>query len=321
MPKAQIHYFSVTGNSRLAAEEVVRELEKGGWDVVLKDIRNFDIRNPTSIKPMSNPNSPTILNALNTTNTITNTPVMNAGDTVYSDLPGTADNSKTDFDDLGSVDFVGFVFPVFAFRAAIPMERHIQALPRAAKPTPVFLVATYAGYLDRAFMRLCDFLLPKNYIPVITTTLVCEDSWTAVRFPGWIFDKGKPLKKDIEGLREFSAHALPEAWKKNRESPKTAVSWVPFSPITLVAAMFPIGIWKGAHFPIFVRKSLCNRCGVCVRQCPTGRLRLSPYPVAQGNCVGCYGCINSCPKDAINTWFTNGNVRYRGPEIQNPEKK
>lgn len=222
--------------------------------------------------------------------------------------------------ELSANDFLGFVFPIYAFRAAIPMERYIQALPRAEKPTPVFLVATFAGYLDRALMRLQDLLLPLNYIPVITRTLVCEDSWTAVRSPGWIYDKGKPDHAAIAELGEFSAKVLPDAWNRHREQPKPAVSWVPINPITAIAAMFPIAIWKGAQFPIFVRKSLCNRCGACVRQCPMKRLRLDPYPVARGNCVGCYGCINVCPKDAINTWFTHGKIRYRGPEASPPER-
>ena len=210
-------------------------------------------------------------------------------------------------------DLLGFVFPIYAFRAAIPMERHIQALPSASKPVPVFLAATYAGYLDRAFVRLCGMLTARNYVPIVTTTLVCEDSWTAVRAPGWIYDEGRPDREAIGRLRSFAARELPAAWERNRAAPKPAVGWVPFNPVTALAAMFPVAIWKGAQFPIFVKRPLCDRCGACVRQCPMHRLRLDPYPTARGNCVGCYGCINVCPKDAINTWFTWGKIRYRGP--------
>ncbi|MBF0501297.1 MAG: EFR1 family ferrodoxin [Candidatus Riflebacteria bacterium] len=267
MPKAQIHYFSATGNSRLAAEAIVEGLHKADWLVSLKDIRNTNIKEET--------------------------------------------------ENLAVSDIIGFVFPIYAFRAAIPMEQHILSLPPSPTPKPVFFIATYAGYLDRSFMRLRDFILPKNYIPIITTTLVCEDAWTVVRFPGWIYDKGRPCKADLEKLRDFATNEIPKAVQKNRESPEPAISWVPFNPITALAATFPIAVHKGTQFPIFVKKSLCTRCGICVRQCPTGRLKLTPYPTANGNCVGCYGCINSCPLDAINTWFTYGNVRFRGPALRN----
>ncbi|MBF0546240.1 MAG: EFR1 family ferrodoxin [Candidatus Riflebacteria bacterium] len=264
MQKAQIHFFSATGNSELAAKIVSAGLKQAQWDVELKNIR--DLKN------------------------------------------------NEEFGKCTISNFVGFVFPIFAFRAAIPMEQHIINLPPSPRPKAVFLVATYAGYLDRTFMRLRDFLLPKNYFPVSTTTLLCADAWTAVRFPGHIYDQGMPYLKSQENLRDFACNELPEVWAKNRKSPVSNVGWVPYNPISLIAATFPIAIRKGKQFPIFVKKSSCTRCGKCVKQCPTGRLKLSPYPKPQGNCVGCYGCINSCPNDAINTWFTNGQVRYRGPE-------
>ncbi|MBF0408776.1 MAG: EFR1 family ferrodoxin [Candidatus Riflebacteria bacterium] len=219
-------------------------------------------------------------------------------------------------EDIISSDLIGFVFPIYAFRAAIIMEEHIQALPASKIPRQVFFAATYAGYLDRAFMRLRDFLVPKNYFPVAETTLICEDSWTAIRIPGTMYDTGWPEKASLKRLFDFSEKNIPQIWKQNADSPKAAICWVPFNPITLIAATFPIAIRRGKQFPIFVKKSLCTKCGKCASQCPTGRLKMMPFPKAQGNCIGCYGCINSCPVEAINTWFTNGRSRYRGPRLK-----
>lgn len=225
-------------------------------------------------------------------------------------------NADQEAQNLASADFIGFVFPIFAFRAAIPMEKFISSLPTLGKPKPVFFIATFAGYLDRAFMRLNDVLLPRNYVPVITSTLQCEDSWTLIRSPGWIYDEGWPERSGITKLREFSEKKLPEAWKISQTNPESSVRWVPYNPLSAIAAMFPIAIQKGKSFPIFVRKSRCTRCGACANQCPTGRIKMNPTPTASGNCVGCYGCVNSCPVDAIDTWFTNGKLRYRGPKIR-----
>ena len=273
-PKTHIHYFSATGNSRLAAQVVGDGLKLAGCDVLLQDIRKFDL--------------------------------------------------KTAAKCLSEADFLGFVFPIYAFRAAIPMETHIRSLPRASVRKPVFMVATFAGYLDRAFMRLRDFLLEKNYVPVLTTSMICQDAWTVVRIENFIYDNGWPKKEQLLALREFAKIEIPKAWRENRENPKDVVGWVPFNPLSMVAALFPTALHKGVQFPIMVKKALCVRCGICVRQCPVNRLRLDPFPKAKGDCVGCYGCINSCPHDAINTWFTNGRLRYRGPvakleDIKDPE--
>ena len=135
------------------------------------------------------------------------------------------------------------------------------------------------------------------------------------RFPWLTFGNGRPDLTQLRALRVFARTSLPAAWERNHLHPQPAVDWVPFNPISVLAAMFPLAVGQGKQFPIFLKKSLCTRCGACVRQCPTGRLRLAPYPKPSGPCVGCYGCINTCPVDAINTWFTNQQPRYRGPAI------
>ncbi|MCK5681023.1 EFR1 family ferrodoxin [bacterium] len=48
-----------------------------------------------------------------------------------------------------------------------------------------------------------------------------------------------------------------------------------------------------------VNEELCNKCGVCVKQCPVAALTLKPYPVYTEHCILCFNCMRWCPENAI----------------------
>ena len=46
--------------------------------------------------------------------------------------------------------------------------------------------------------------------------------------------------------------------------------------------------------------SACTGCGLCVKSCPMGNLRLINHKsVSNGRCTMCYRCITNCPKQAV----------------------
>ena len=52
-------------------------------------------------------------------------------------------------------------------------------------------------------------------------------------------------------------------------------------------------------YPQFDKKN-CVSCGICVKNCPQGALRLEGKPVFdQSKCICCYCCQEMCPKKAI----------------------
>ena len=58
----------------------------------------------------------------------------------------------------------------------------------------------------------------------------------------------------------------------------------------------------------------CTRCGLCATKiCPSGTIRLSKNKTprfAEIYCVGCNGCVNLCPADAIWTYQTRNRLQY-----------
>ncbi len=48
-----------------------------------------------------------------------------------------------------------------------------------------------------------------------------------------------------------------------------------------------------------VDEGLCNKCGICVKQCPVAALTLKPYPIYADHCILCFNCMRWCPENAI----------------------
>ena len=66
----------------------------------------------------------------------------------------------------------------------------------------------------------------------------------------------------------------------------------------------------------FYATDACIGCGKCVSVCPLGNITLrDKRPVWGSNCTHCMGCINLCPKEAIEYGRkTRGKLRYHGPD-------
>lgn len=75
--------------------------------------------------------------------------------------------------------------------------------------------------------------------------------------------------------------------------------WSPFSRY--------LGKMQNASWPEIEKKQRgsfttlaeCNGCGLCVKQCPAGNLKLGENGVIQkNNCILCFRCVNLCPQKA-----------------------
>ena len=63
----------------------------------------------------------------------------------------------------------------------------------------------------------------------------------------------------------------------------------------------------------YLWKSRCNKCNLCARACPTGRIKgvKGEFPTSSGNCTMCYNCVNLCPTNAMHAIaLTEYGARY-----------
>jgi MauM/NapG family ferredoxin protein len=78
----------------------------------------------------------------------------------------------------------------------------------------------------------------------------------------------------------------------------------------------PAGALMGlfARSPLFKRRvgNSCNRCGRCIRACPTAAIMEDPTKTAFSECIVCLNCLEICPESAVSFSgaFGSGEVQH-----------
>lgn len=63
----------------------------------------------------------------------------------------------------------------------------------------------------------------------------------------------------------------------------------------------------------------CTRCGICMRVCPAGNIRLTDRITFGDQCKVCYACIHNCPQNAIHLPDEKSGIRFRNEHVSVPE--
>jgi len=52
--------------------------------------------------------------------------------------------------------------------------------------------------------------------------------------------------------------------------------------------------------PAIVDKKLCDACGTCMEECPTGAIEVGEFAIVDIDiCTDCESCVEVCPNGAI----------------------
>ena len=218
---------------------------------------------------------------------------------------------------LDGYDIIGWAAPVFDWRPAIILKDFIGSVPQA-KEKPAFILATAGGLLGNFYFILARWLRRKGFIPIAHHSMFCEDAWLPLRpatesdkIKKYVWGYGQPKQEWVDDSLKFGEYIAPILEKYNRKElkiPSYRFILTPSYPLSL----FYNHWFLTRFFKIDVDLNKCTKCMVCVKQCPTGKMRVESFPNQKGCCIGCYGCVNACPENAVNTYLTRGKVRYRG---------
>jgi formate hydrogenlyase subunit 6/NADH:ubiquinone oxidoreductase subunit I len=129
--------------------------------------------------------------------------------------------------------------------------------------------------------------------------------------PGVIPDKGHPDERDLPGIKKFTQtiyNALIHNSEKSMQSPKS-MSFAFLNPFSYMGWVNKPQYLRSIMGTKKVDETRCTRCGMCQKYCGSNAITLNPYPVFNDACIGCWGCYNICPEEAIFT-FTGIRGRY-----------
>ncbi|MHA1212361.1 MAG: EFR1 family ferrodoxin [Candidatus Heimdallarchaeota archaeon] len=219
--------------------------------------------------------------------------------------------------DFSTYDIIGIGAPAYAFRAPRLTTRLLRKID--FKKKPFFVFCTSGGMSGNALWNL--------YIAVKKTTGYClgfTEGFGTTNLRSWM-----PLlesKEKLWGLNDYdytraqnlAAKVLNRLESLVSNPPKRKIrNWSPKMSIStlLWSALFTWRWMMAATVGLKrVNKDKCTQCGLCATQiCPSGAITMTidDYPkFNEFTCVGCNGCVNLCPEDAIWSIITRKHKQY-----------
>ncbi len=211
---------------------------------------------------------------------------------------------------------VVFVFPVHSWGPAVLMRRFIEALdlrlpPRSGGVSFVATCGDDAAYTDRIIRKL----LKKKGI-ALNGAYALQMPNNYLLLPGFGVDA-----PDVEHRKLEQAPKLVE-----RIADGIRQGGVPETG--LYAHTNLPGLKSYGVYPLFCRFKIgktsfwttdaCVGCGLCVKLCPTGNIRMeNQRPQWSDRCVECVACIHRCPQRAIEYGKSSvGQGRYVHPDLK-----
>jgi ferredoxin/flavodoxin len=243
---------------------------------------------------------------------------------------------------VSDADALGVVFPVYHKGLPLIVKRFAKKLENVGD-TYLFAVYTYgdttgvvAEHLDRelrthggALAAAFGVQMPYNYLTPQPKLKGFFDAFTLREVP---LDKQRDLIAAApERIKEIAA-AVQARTRGDFD--------VVVDPLTLLADRLNLSealakpIWlkvAGVEDPpdvsfiesrqwmdeAFRVEANCTACGICVRVCPVGNIRMvDDVPTWQHRCEQCFACLQWCPEAAIEFGrATAGKRRYHHPDV------
>ena len=222
-----------------------------------------------------------------------------------------------------------------------PMSEVVKEIEKDIKPGDCFFIGspTYANHAIPQVMEFISLLGKRENVfaaPFITYGVVCsglclpemaslliENKFkvlggikiVAVHSMMWNKDDalgiGRPDENDRKLIAGFTEAILE---KMEKDSPGLDVSIFDYQSKEAKEAASNASMenLKKMMPPMVINEEACIECGECESNCPTGNIRLNPYPILGDNCVLCFNCVKICAQGAL----TNPVVDMIEPQIR-----
>lgn len=201
---------------------------------------------------------------------------------------------KTDPATLDIEDSMILAFPV-AYQSTYPFIWRFLKHLKNGHGQPVYMLDTLAGFSGGIVGPLKRLLKKRGYSPVGAKEIIMPSN---LRFGEF---SPEDVKEAIDTGRSKGIAFAEAVLKRN-------VSW-PYYPVfedsfylmfLLVRLMLtpPFQTVLRFLFPRLISER-CNSCGICVKMCPTGNIRMGEKAIHGKRCEICLRCVSFCPQTAV----------------------
>ncbi len=204
-------------------------------------------------------------------------------------------------------DKIGIVCPVYGHEVP-PMVKDF--LKNGDFKTDYFYMVLTYGNRHGGAAELAEKLCEECGIhPAYINVLMMVDNW----LPS--FDMEEQVKIDKKVEEHLAAIREDIEDRRRRISEVTETDRAAHRQFLANQAKLPADLWQ--HL-IRIGEG-CTGCGICVKVCPSGSLRLENGKAVHipGNCQSCLACVHNCPQKAAGLAIPEKNpeARYRNEHI------
>lgn len=215
---------------------------------------------------------------------------------------------KADQINPADCDLLGVGSPCFSSRAPRPVLDYIGSLPPLSGKK-AFVFATSGGGPGRVLYEMTSALRERGAEALggILIRGECFHPFPSIkgRFPG------RPDQDDLGRAEEF-ARALSVHVRSGAAGPLPGARQDSLYPgkgfYDLVARINTDAQLRSLLKAPDPDPALCDQCRWCEFECPTGNIRLDPYPALGDRCLRCYRCVTGCPRQAFTARMKLGDL-------------
>ncbi len=193
--------------------------------------------------------------------------------------------------DIGAADILIIFSPVYAFRLTSVTEDWVKNLPEVKNKSAIIISVSGGGEIspNTACRVYCKGLLKKKGYHLIYEKMIIMPSNFAVQ-ADWNLNLGL-LKTLPHKVQKIIADIL--SGKKEISTPKFLDRC-----IAAIGKAEQIG---ARFFGVSIHATqYCNKCGLCIRNCPKKNIKLvNGLPKFGFHCMFCLRCIYHCPCKAL----------------------
>lgn len=200
----------------------------------------------------------------------------------YKEVDLTAYSARETEAIFSANDFVVFGLPVYNGRIPKVAAQRLNKI--RGQQTPCIITVTYGNRnYDDALLELSDLVQANGFVPQSAAALVGQHTFGEIQV-------GRPNESDVKKNQQFVKEFL-ELTEKNPSTDSAKLSIKGNRPY--------MDGGDGAGFRPQTADT-CNKCGLCVSNCPMGAIDSDCKTIDSERCISCFRCIRCCPSQSKN---------------------
>jgi ferredoxin len=216
----------------------------------------------------------------------------------------------SEYDVVGFATFADYLAPPVVFR------KFIAKLPRQEKKA-AFIFNTYGNFNGGTLHKIAHLVRNRGFTVIAGHALHMPENHPDMIKNG-LANIQAPDEKELSSFNVF-VNRLKTVFKENTDLKKATKFRAPF--FERILPSLPRFVGRIAMDKKFVNKESCNKCGLCVNNCPYKAIEMKDYPAFnEKQCGFCWACYNHCPSKAIYTKRFRGVFHYPEPITAVKEK-